>query len=275
MCSYLEEEPVHLSRALSFAPSLHPLQIIMKSRGSKDVRLGCAGWSLSKEWADQLGSEGSHLKRYASHFNSVEINSTFYKSHRQATYSRWAKAVPEDFRFSVKIPKMVTHQKKLKDTTDDLTAFLSEVEALGNKLEVFLVQLPPTLTFDSAVIEPFFATFRSQTSRSIACEPRHLSWFTDQANKMLARFQIARVAADPAIVPEAAEPAGWNQFAYYRLHGSPRKYYSSYDSEYLAVLSRKLQLRTGAKESWCIFDNTASGAALENANSVLQQLQAE
>lgn len=239
------------------------------SRGATRIRLGCAGWSLPKESAAQFGAEGTHLERYASQFNAVEINSTFYKVHRQSTFSRWAQSVPDDFRFSVKVPKEITHHKKLGNSADALVAFLDDVQGLGNKLETYLVQLPPTLEFDSSIVSEFLTTFRAVSSCGIACEPRHKSWFSNRANTLLAKFAVARVAADPAVVPEAAEPGGGNQLVYYRLHGSPRKYYSSYNDGFLNALSQKLQLEAKSKSVWCIFDNTASGAATDNARAVL------
>lgn len=233
------------------------------------IRLGSAGWSLPNEWADQFSIDGTYLEKYASRFHAVEINSTFYKGHRPATYTRWAQSVPDDFRFSVKLPKEITHQRKLQNCSDALAAFLVQVQGLGSKLEMFLVQLPPTLEFDSNSVEEFFATFRTMSSHGIACEPRHKSWFSHQANRLLEKFAVARVAADPVVVPEAAEPGGWDQLVYYRLHGSPRKYYSSYDDSYLTSLRGKLQLEAKSKTVWCIFDNTAAGAAIGNASAVL------
>lgn len=241
----------------------------MKSRDVTPIRLGCAGWSLPKASADQFDASGTQLERYASRFNAVEINSTFYKSHRQSTYSRWAKSVPDDFQFSIKVPKEITHQKKLNNVKDELVAFLADVEALGSKLGTFLVQLPPSLEYDSDTVANFFETFRAHSSRGIVCEPRHKSWFIDLVSVQFEKFHVARVAADPGVIPEAAEPGGWNQLVYYRLHGSPRKYYSSYDADYLASLSQKLRLDAKTKKVWCIFDNTASGAAIENATAVL------
>lgn len=241
------------------------MQKIMAKQMATQIRIGCAGWSIPTSQGEHFASSGSHLERYASRLNAVEINSSFYKTHRQATYERWAQAVPNDFRFSVKIPKSITHQKKLNEVSDDLTTFLANTQGLEHKLDTLLVQLPPTLEFDSDIVSRFFEAFRNHCARNIVCEPRHKSWFTDAANKLLERFHIARVAADPAIIPEAGEPAGWRQVAYYRLHGSPRKYYSSYDSHFLTTLRHRLQHETNPQETWCIFDNTASGAAIENA----------
>jgi uncharacterized protein YecE (DUF72 family) len=132
-----------------------------------------------------------------------------------------------------------------------------------------LVQLPPSAEFDAAVTRAFLAMLRERFDRDIALEPRHASWFTPDVATLLGEFHVARVAADPARVPEAAEPAGWNGMVYYRLHGSPRVYWSSYDDEYLDALTQRLQQHAQhaqhARTVWCIFDNTASGAAAGNA----------
>jgi uncharacterized protein YecE (DUF72 family) len=146
------------------------------------------------------------------------------------------------------------------------------VKALGDKLEVLLIQLPPTLKCDPEIATTFFEEFRSHTRLRAVCEPRHESWFNAKADQLLKDYQIARVAADPAIVPEAATPGGWDEYTYYRLHGSPQKYYSAYDASCLAQLSKRLQDRSESADVWCIFDNTASGAAIDNADALSKQL---
>jgi uncharacterized protein YecE (DUF72 family) len=113
------------------------------------VRIGTAGWSIPKQHAAPFPSEGTHLERYGAIFNAVEINSSFYRPHRTATYERWAASVPEDFRFAVKVPKSVTHERRLKGTGDLLDQFVSEVGGLGPKLGPLLIQLPPSLAFQS------------------------------------------------------------------------------------------------------------------------------
>jgi uncharacterized protein YecE (DUF72 family) len=236
------------------------------------IRVGCAGWSISKENADAFPTAGSQLVRYAARFPTVEINSSFYKPHRPMTYARWAESVPDDFKFTVKIPREITHHLKLADTSDVLLRFLSEVENLGKKLGALLVQLPPSLVCEVGVATQFFKRLRSRFAGQVACEPRHESWFTLQAARLLASHQIARVAADPAIVPAVSEIGGGKKTAYYRLHGSPRIYYSSYSEEYLESLAHKLLSHDGADHIWCIFDNTALGAATENAMNLLQRL---
>ncbi|MBD2750625.1 DUF72 domain-containing protein [Microvirga sp. BT688] len=234
--------------------------------GTAVIRIGTAGWSIPKEHAEPFPIAGSHLERYGAVLNAVEINSSFYRPHRPATYERWAASVREAFRFAVKIPKAITHEQRLKDVGDLLDRFLSEVEGLGPKLGPLLVQLPPSLTFEPGVADHFLSELRSQVAGSIVCEPRHASWFTPEVGALLGELRIARVAADPAPVPGADEPGGWRGLSYYRLHGSPRIYYSAYSPEYLAAIAVLLaDSATTATETWCIFDNTAAFAATGNA----------
>jgi uncharacterized protein YecE (DUF72 family) len=127
-----------------------------------------------------------------------------------------------------------------------------------------LVQLPPGLAFDPAVAEAFFARLRDRWAGPVVCEPRHASWFGADAEALLSAYRIGRVAADPPPHPGAAEPGGWNGVAYWRLHGSPRMYFSAYDDAALQSLASRLEGRRG-RETWCVFDNTASGAAAANA----------
>ena len=216
--------------------------------------------------AAAFGEGSSVLQRYASRFDSVEINSSFYRDHRPQTYERWAAAVHDEFRFAVKMPRRITHELRLVDAQDTVTAFVSEIRHLGQKLGPVLVQLPPSLTFDLDVAGAFTGMLRDRFEGDVAVEPRHASWFTPAAEALLIERRIARVAADPAPVPQATEPGGSKDLAYFRLHGSPRIYYSDYDAAYLDALAR-IVARGRARTTWCVFDNTALGAATENALS--------
>jgi uncharacterized protein YecE (DUF72 family) len=203
----------------------------------------------------------SQLERYSSLFDAVEINSTFYRAHRSRTFERWARSVPEDFRFTLKLPREISHKRRLVGCADLVATFLDESAALGEKRAVLLLQLPPSFSFDPAVCAPFFEAVREQYAGKLACEPRHPTWFGQGPSAVLCSYAIARVAADPAVVPEAAEPAGGRDFVYYRLHGSPRTYYSGYSESYLSGLRDKLETLPAENTAWCIFDNTALGAA--------------
>jgi len=203
----------------------------------------------------------------------AEINSSFHRPHRASTWARWAAETPPGFRFAAKLPKTITHQLRLADADAPLGTFLAEAGGLGEKLAVLLVQLPPSLAFAAAVAAPFFAGLAARTEASVVCEPRHPSWFEAEADALLASLRVARVAADPARVPAAAEPGGWRGLAYHRLHGSPRMYYSSYPPESIHALATRLREdAAGGREAWCIFDNTASGAATANALELVTAL---
>ncbi|HKV11875.1 MAG TPA: DUF72 domain-containing protein, partial [Thermoanaerobaculia bacterium] len=183
-------------------------------------------------------------------------------------------SVPPSFRFSVKVPKAITHGLRLQEAEGLLDSFLAEASHLGDKLGCLLVQLPPSLQLEMAVVERFFAALRSRSSVAVVCEPRHPSWFTPEADELLERLGVSRVAADPALVPAAAEPGGWPGLAYYRLHGSPRIYYSEYSGEFLDVLASRLREDSAQRPVWCIFDNTTLGAATDNALALLARLEA-
>jgi uncharacterized protein YecE (DUF72 family) len=233
-----------------------------------DIRIGTAGWSLSKGIGESFPGEGSHLERYASRFNAVEINSSFYRSHRPATYARWAASVPATFRFAVKLPRAITHERRLVDCADLLARFAEEISNLGEKRGPVLIQLPPSFAFDAG-LATFFARARAVLGGAIVCEPRHSSWFTPAGEALLAAHRIARVAADPAPAPEAAHSGGWPGLRYTRLHGSPRIYWSSYDET--AIARRAMAACGSPVESWTIYDNTAAGAALPNALDMLDR----
>jgi uncharacterized protein YecE (DUF72 family) len=237
------------------------------------VLIGTAGWTLPREQQRRFSAEGSHLQRYAAVLPAAEINTTFYRSHRAATWARWAGSVPDDFRFSAKLPRAITHAARLVDVDAALDTFLAEVGLLGPKLGCVLVQLPPSLQFDAEVAGAFFRALRERHGGPVACEPRHATWFTPDADALLADATVARVAADPVRAPGADEPGGFPGLAYYRLHGSPRMYYSAYEPEYLDALAARIDaLRGRGVPVWCIFDNTTLGAATANALDLLDRL---
>jgi uncharacterized protein YecE (DUF72 family) len=230
------------------------------------VMVGTAGWSIPAAQADRFPREGSHLERYSQRLPAVEIKSSFYRPHRPSTYARWAASVPADFRFAMKVPKEITHTRRLAGAEEPLARLLGETVTLGTKLGPLLVQLPPSLAFDERACAAFFQDLRGRYDGPIACEPRHRTWFSDKIDRLLTDLRVARVAADPAVVPRAAEPGGWPELRYFRLHGSPRMYYSAYSPAYLDGLQHRLAAGPGAV--WCIFDNTAEGAATQDALAI-------
>jgi uncharacterized protein YecE (DUF72 family) len=245
---------------------------MMKSRNSH-VHVGTAGWMVPKQYAQAVAADGSHLERYASALNCVEVNSTFYRPHLARTFERWVATTPEDFRFAVKLAKTITHTAKLRRCGAELAAFFDNVRPLGEKLGPVLVQLPPKLAFEEGTAREFFETVRELHQGQVVVEPRHASWFAPGVERLLREFEVARAMADP---PQgsalAGEPGGWAGLRYYRLHGSPRKYWSAYENDFLRGIAKRIEAEKRAKDVWVIFDNTASNHALGNAMTLRSML---
>lgn len=238
--------------------------------GARRCIVGTAGWPLPADLRERFGAGGSLLERYATRLPCVEINSSFYRPHQPATYARWAASVPVGFSFSVKLPRAITHKRRLVDAGAALDDFLAQAGHLGDKLGCLLVQLPPSLGLNEAQANRFFATLRERHAGPVVLEPRHRTWFGKAGQALLAHHGIGLVRADPLACQDAqwpvddAVPVGG--VVYYRLHGSPRMYYSAYDDAFVQALAQRMVAgATRADAIWCIFDNTAEGAATANA----------
>lgn len=229
------------------------------------VFIGTAGWSIPRAASHHFDGEGSHLQRYSRVLRCAEINSSFHRPHARAVYARWADTVPDDFRFAVKMPRTITHDLRLRRVRVPLERFLDESGGLEQKRGPLLVQLPPSLDFDGRVATRFLDLVRSQYNGALVLEPRHPTWFSPAADRLLLRHEVARVAADPPPAPGADVPGGWSGIIYYRLHGSPRMYWSRYEPQRVAALASALGQARSDADAWRVFDNTASGAAAENA----------
>ena len=238
--------------------------------GAGRMLAGCAGWTLTRDTLASFPEPGSHLERYASLFGAVEINSSFYRSHQAKTWQRWAECVPDDFRFSVKMPRTITHDAQLAGIATQLRQFADEIDALGAKLECVLVQLPPKLAFDAALAADFIGQVTERLRCMIALEARNESWFGEEEAALLTCCEVTRVIADPAkgqLGPHVPTTSN----IYVRLHGAPRIYYSSYDPAYLAQLAHDMRVHALAGRTvWTMFDNTASEAAVANAIAVVE-----
>lgn len=238
------------------------------------ILVGCAGWSLPRGVQEAFGPGDSHLARYATRFPVTEINSSFHRPHKRSLYEKWAASVPQGFRFSAKLPKTITHERRLAGCEDLLDAFLDEAGGLGSKLACLLVQLPPSFAFEAVGAADFLRLLRGRFAGALGLEPRHASWFTPEADALLRELQVARVLADPVRHAPGARPGGWPKRVYLRLHGAPRMYYSSYEPALLEALAARLrQAEAEGAEVWCIFDNTASGAAAGDALQLLRLLE--
>jgi uncharacterized protein YecE (DUF72 family) len=235
------------------------------------IRIGLAGWSNPPDKRIARGPDRTHLAYYAAHFSCVEINSSFYRPHRSATYARWRDETPAPFRFSVKMPRTITHESHLKRCTKEVARFYEDIAALQPKLQVVLVQLPPSLEFNARTVRTFFSSVPHLRGTKVVCEPRHSSWFAGKADELLRDAGVSRVAADPARCPGADIPGGAPRFAYFRWHGSPHLYYSKYSQAQLDIFATMVK-RTKANDIWCVFDNTARHAAWDDALKLMAAL---
>ena len=161
---------------------------VFKFKPNHSIRVGCAGWSLPKVYAARFPTAGTHLARYACELPAVEINSSFYRPHKPATYTKWAESVPEEFRFAVKVPREATHARRLVGADDVLDRFLPEATTLGEKLGPLLVQLPPSLKFSPTIAGKFFMALRERFDGDVVLEPRHASWFETKADKTVSEL---------------------------------------------------------------------------------------
>ena len=236
------------------------------------VRIGVAGWGNPPAKRAERDPGQTHLSFYAAHFSSVEINSSFYRPHQGATYARWRDETPRHFRFSVKMPRSITHESHLKRCATQVARFYEEICRLQPKLGAVLVQLPPTLEYDARTVRSFFKNLPPLGDTQVVCEPRHVTWFTRSAHNSLRALGVSRVAADPARYPTAHTPGGAHRFAYFRWHGTPHVYFSKYSDAKIAEFADTV-LSCQANDAWCVFDNTARHAAWDDALQLMALVQ--
>jgi len=258
------DDSLHTARSMArHAAPVHP----KKTALPRDLRIGCAGWSIASPQKPLFGDGTSMLARYATRFDMVEINSSFYRPHQRKTYERWADSVPQRFRFAAKVPKAITHEARLERCGDALSRFCEECTGLGDKLGVLLVQLPPSFAFDARVVSRFFAMARRRVPDAVAlvCEPRHPSWIGPHVDALLRRYDVNVAGADPNPIADDCAPRDLTPCRYWRLHGSPRIYCSDYDDAFLTRIAALLRASAAGASHWVVFDNTALGHAVPNA----------
>lgn len=214
---------------------------------------------------------GTRLSYYASLFNSIEINSSFYKVARPATYAKWATEVPDGFRFTVKLWRGITHQPGLEFADSDVDRCLLAANQLGTKRGCLLVQLPPGIHAGKAaqlerLLQQIHTTDPAGAWR-LAVEFRHPSWYRPEIADLLTRYKAGLVLHDmPASKRET--PAGKTLFIYVRYHGTEGDYKGGYSEEHLLKDARRMRtwLQEG-REVYVYFNNTI-GDALLNAQAL-------
>ena len=223
------------------------------------IYVGTAAWNIPQIAIEHFPIVGTHLERYSLRLDAVEINSSFYKDHKEQTYRKWMNATPDYFRFSVKLHKRFTHECSLEIDEIDLVENVKKISSLGHKLGALLLQFPKNQNFDFHKMKVFYQAIRKIYFGPVALEARNLSWMSDESRELINFFNISKVTADPERCPFDHD----SQIKYYRLHGTPETYKSNYDEEYLNNLYE--EMRKEEKDIWCIFDNTSYGHATNNA----------
>jgi uncharacterized protein YecE (DUF72 family) len=231
------------------------------------LRIGTAGWSIPYEYKKFFPEEGSHLERYSQIFNCVEINSTFSKIHRPNTFEKWAAVTPDDFQFSLKLHRTFTHECDLKPSSVELKNNIRLMSSLGEKWKVLLLQFPGKQNFNEKKMGRFLEIIRKHYAGFVVIEPRNQTWISKEAKSLMKEFKVSKVVADPERCPhDSRNILSTGEITYYRLHGSPVIYRSSYSKDFIQKIEHDL---SAFKNPWCIFDNTAQGKATGNALTLL------
>ncbi|MCX7679683.1 MAG: DUF72 domain-containing protein [Spirochaetes bacterium] len=232
--------------------------------------IGCSGWNYS-HWAGKFYPEtiakSQWLQYYTSSFNTVEINATFYRQFKDSAYVRWYNNAPDDFRFSVKMSKYITHVKRLVNVDSEIRTCIASASLLKEKLGVILIQLPPSLIFDSALVSEFLSNLPANCRYTI--EARHKSWVCDLSFSLLQQFNVAWCISDTAgRYPYCEEVSA--DFVYIRLHGSKKMYASNYTDTELTAWAEKIMRWN--KTAYCYFDNDFNAYAAHNAMKLKKML---
>ena len=236
--------------------------------------IGCAGF-YNKHWREVFYPP-SMLQRqwydfYCKHFNSLELNATFYSFPTLAKMRKWHDDSPEGFRLSVKAPRYITHVKSLKDCSDKIREFYDVCrEGLGPKLGKLLFQLPPSYTFSEERLDRILAALEPGFISVV--EFRHSSWWQQFVYDRLSEHGIIFCSTSYPDLPQDIITMGG--MSYLRLHGIPRIFYSSYTMEEQSAILDVLNAREGLKEAFVYFNNTASQAGIVDAGEFRDMVRA-
>ena len=233
--------------------------------GSIQIHIGTSGWSYphwSQTFYPKRLPQGSWLKFYAERFDTVEINNTFYRLPEIETFEKWCQQAPENFVFSIKASRYITHYKKLKNTKDSLSIFLSRIEYLGEKLGPILFQLPSRWHCNYDRLQDFLAILPSHYR--YAFEFRDITWLQPQTYELLKRNGAAFCIYD--LEGQVSPMEVTANFIYMRLHGPREAYRNNYEEPALNDWVKRIAAWTGqGKEIFCYFNNDERGCAPKDA----------
>jgi len=235
--------------------------------------IGTSGWHYDdwrgRFYPEKLGKP-EWLGFYAGHFNTVELNNSFYRLPSEDAFTNWYNSSPPDFTFAVKVSRFITHIKRLKNTGEAVENFISRARILSEKLGPLLYQLPPGMHRNDEVLDSFLSILPPGMKHVF--EFRHESWLEEKVFEILRRHNVGLCVFD---MPDFTCPLVVTaDFAYIRFHGSGALYSSCYTDEELADWAERIaELGTSLKEIYIYFNNDVEGFALRNARTLGDYLQ--
>lgn len=243
------------------------------------VHIGTSGWTY-KDWENIFYPPGLPNKKwlefYSKEFQTVEINASFYHQMRDITYQNWYKTTPNNFVFSVKVSRFITHIKKLNDPKESWERFINNAKYLKKKLGPILFQLPPSLKANKKNLIDLLDIIPKKYR--IAFEPRHESWFQEDIYKVFKKYDSTLVIAEsggkwPSYSINSLEDGRINgistSFVYLRMHGPGGSYDSKYKDAQLEKWAKKIKgWQKNGLDVYVYFNNDAHGYAVDNAKKL-------
>jgi uncharacterized protein YecE (DUF72 family) len=233
--------------------------------------IGCSGFSY-REWKDVFYPEKLPQRKwfeyYATHFDTLELNVTFYRFPQATVLQKWYDVSPEHFSFSVKAPRLITHYKQLNDCESLLDDFYTVVgDNLKDKTGCILFQFPPAFHYTPERLEKIIKNMRGGFKN--VAEFRHPSWWQQQVYDVLGANKIVFSGISHPTLPDT--PIINEDHIYYRFHGVPKLYYSVYDESFLQYIADEI-VKAGKQEVYIYFNNTAAVGAIQNARWIKDYL---
>lgn len=240
------------------------------------IYIGTSGW-VYKDWEKifypkDLHSD-DHLKFFAQEFKTVEINYSFYHLPSAESFAKWKDSVPEDFIFSVKISRFITHIKRMKNIEEPWEKFYENASKLDSKLGPLLLQLPPTFKQNQENLERLENFFNlTGMKNKIACEFRDPGWRNDQTYDLLKKYDCAWVMADS---PEKRKrETVTTKMVYIRMHGAHRRSTNLYTTTNMKNLAEKIKsFLENELAVYVYFNNDTRGHAIKNARQLVSLLE--
>lgn len=235
---------------------------------SSGFYVGTSGWQYP-DWKGDFYPDDVpqrlFLEHYTTRFTATELNASFYRLPSEKMLAGWLERTPERFRFCLKLSRLITHNKRLRDCSEVLGNFLERVEPMSPRMGPVLAQLPPSLAFDPDAIGEFVAQWLEKTALTLAIEPRHPSWTSQSVSDWLVGQGVLPVVADSGgRWPMAAMPEKGP--IYLRYHGPEELYASAYSPQKLGHEARRVRQWLAANRPvWAFFNNTDQGDAWRDA----------